>query len=182
MNADIEAILRGLGSYLEDARKVYGIEIVEKGTQDDTLVVETSRTDSVYPTTEEVYSEVQKLERFVKEHGGRVTGHPIMNVTSGPGTYKLRVALPVDREGKEEGDMRYHSLPQRVPWLEADVRGGELTVREALRQMENYIADHQKTVMAIPFLSLVTDRMAEPDTSKWVTRIYYPIFYSTQAP
>ena len=27
---------------------------------------------------------------------------------------------------------------------------------------------------AIPFESLITNRLEEPDTSKWVTKIYYP--------
>jgi hypothetical protein len=30
--------------------------------------------------------------------------------------------------------------------------------------------------MAIPYQSLVTDRMKEPDTMKWLTRLYVPVF------
>jgi hypothetical protein len=43
-------------------------------------------------------------------------------------------------------------------------------------QMKNYISDYQRTVMAIPFQSLVTDRRKEADTTKWLTKLYFPIF------
>jgi len=64
-----------------------------------------------------------------------------------------------------------------VPWkvLTAEVRGGIWTVKEAMHQMDIYIADYQKTAMAIPFQSLVTNRMEEPDTLKWITGIYTPV-------
>jgi hypothetical protein len=41
--------------------------------------------------------------------------------------------------------------------------------------MELYISDHERVPPAIPFLSLVTNRMLEPDSSKWITLIYYPV-------
>jgi hypothetical protein len=59
--------------------------------------------------------------------------------------------------------------------LRAEVKGGNATVEEALHQMKIFISDYQKTAMAIPFESLVTDRSKEPDTSKWITRIYTPV-------
>jgi hypothetical protein len=37
------------------------------------------------------------------------------------------------------------------------------------------VQDHQRVAPAIPFQSLVTDRTKQPDTSKWVTRLYWPI-------
>ena len=44
-----------------------------------------------------------------------------------------------------------------------------------MKQMEQYVSDHKYVRIAIPFQSLVTDRMNEPDSSKWITKIYYPI-------
>ena len=41
------------------------------------------------------------------------------------------------------------------------------------------MTDNALSSPAIPFESLVTNRMQEPDTSKWVTKIYYPGFLST---
>ena len=64
----------------------------------------------------------------------------------------------------------------RGHYLETDVHGGSGAVNSALDRMNNYISDYGRTVMAIPFFSLMTDRSKEPDTTKWVTRIYYPIY------
>jgi hypothetical protein len=41
--------------------------------------------------------------------------------------------------------------------------------------MNNYISDYGRTIVAIPFASLITDRRLEPDSAKWVTRIYWPL-------
>ena len=172
---DMGSVLGGLRNYLENDRLLYGLEI-RKSRVPDTLVAETARKERAYPSTAVVYSAVQQLEQFVKGYGGKVVGYPMMNVTEDSG-YLLRVALPVDREAAPRDGILFHKLPGRMAlFLEADIHGGEWSVRQAVRQMDYYISDHQKTVMAIPFLSLVTDRRAEPDTSKWVTRLDVPFF------
>jgi len=60
-------------------------------------------------------------------------------------------------------------------YLTTEVTGGPGSVAAALSGLKDYIRDYQRTIMAIPFQSLVTDRMQVTDTTRWVTRIYYPI-------
>jgi hypothetical protein len=57
-----------------------------------------------------------------------------------------------------------------------EVRGGDYTVNQALEHLQEYMNDYQRATMAIPFQSWVTDRSAEKDTTKWVTKIYYPVY------
>jgi hypothetical protein len=59
--------------------------------------------------------------------------------------------------------------------LVAEVKGGEQRVREAAANLQNYVDDYKLKSPAIPFESLVTDRTKETDTSKWITKLYYPI-------
>jgi hypothetical protein len=61
-------------------------------------------------------------------------------------------------------------------FLAAQVLGGEGTVRNALTSMQDFISDNGKTSMAIPFSYLITNRMDEPDTSKWITQVYMPVY------
>ena len=61
--------------------------------------------------------------------------------------------------------------------LVSQVTGGEDRVKEGEKQLANYVEDYQKISPAIPFQSLVTERISEPDSTKWITRLYYPIFY-----
>jgi hypothetical protein len=56
------------------------------------------------------------------------------------------------------------------------VRGGIGTVNLALQQFQLYIQDYRRTLMALPFQQLITDRVAEPDTARWITDIYIPLF------
>jgi hypothetical protein len=42
--------------------------------------------------------------------------------------------------------------------------------------MDQYFKDYNRVAMAIPFEYLITDRLKVPDTSKWVTKIYCPVY------
>jgi hypothetical protein len=42
--------------------------------------------------------------------------------------------------------------------------------------MRNYISDHQYADAAVPYQSLITNRVTEKDTTKWVTKICYPVY------
>jgi hypothetical protein len=59
--------------------------------------------------------------------------------------------------------------------LTGEVTGGQKQIEEADRQMQLYIMDYQRSIIAIPFQMLITDRTKEPDSTKWITRIYYPV-------
>jgi hypothetical protein len=175
VHTEMGMILDSLRYYLETDSLLYGFPITASRVYD-TLVAETGRKVVAYPATADIYSLVQHLESFVKSYGGRVIGHPIMNVTHDSGWYLLRVAVPVDRQGTDRNGVVFHIMPKMALYLQADIHGGEWSVRHGLQQVENYISDHQKTRMAIPFLSLITDRRIEPDTARWVTQIDYPFF------
>jgi hypothetical protein len=56
-----------------------------------------------------------------------------------------------------------------------EVKGGPYSIDKATRQVQYYMSDHQRAAPAIPFQSLITDRRNETDTSKWITKIYYPV-------
>ncbi|HCL84759.1 MAG TPA: hypothetical protein DIC22_12330, partial [Chitinophagaceae bacterium] len=60
-------------------------------------------------------------------------------------------------------------------FLCAEVKGGPFTVNEAVKQLDFFLQDHNKTQIAIPFQQLITNRLSEPDTSKWITRVYLPV-------
>lgn len=173
--AGMQATLSKLGSRLEDQRLMYGMDISEGNTMDSVLV-STVRVFDRYPSDSAIYLLIGKLRQFVRQHGGHVAGYPMVNVTNQlRGTCKVEVGLPTDRLLSAGSNILARRLI-RVVFLVADVHGGDGTVREAVRQMANYVSDYQRTVMAIPYQSLVTDRMKERDTTKWITRLFVPVF------
>jgi hypothetical protein len=139
------------------------------------LLVESTHMTGQYPSTGDIYSLVKKLQRFILLHHGLVTGSPMVNIMEKGGKFELRVAIPTNQPVSENDSITNRTLPGNK-FLEAEVKGGDATVNEAMAQMNNYISDYHRTVMGIPFLSLETDRSAEPDSTKWMTRICYPIF------
>jgi hypothetical protein len=61
-------------------------------------------------------------------------------------------------------------------FIVTDVVGGSHTIAQTYQQIHHYFQDYRRTSMAIPFEYLVTDRQQVTDTSKWLTRIYAPVY------
>ncbi len=171
---NMEGILIGLRSFIENKANAYGLSIHEGSTRDSFLV----GIKSVYhdpPATADIYTLVNTLKKFIARSGARETDHPMLNITSVSQGYQASLAIPEDKDLHVTGNMFTQKLvPGR--YLITDVAGGEYAVKTALAGLQNYVTDYQRTSMAMPFQSLVTDRSAEQDTTKWVTRIYYPVY------
>ena len=60
--------------------------------------------------------------------------------------------------------------------LTGEVKGGVYVVTQAEQELKNFVTDFRRMSPAIPYQSLITNRMQETDTAKWITRLYYPIF------
>ncbi|WP_205512987.1 hypothetical protein [Longitalea arenae] len=171
----IDEIMYGLKQFLEKTENVYGIAI-QKTTVKDTLLLSTRQVFNARPSTQNIYSLINKLKTYIQQEGAIETGYPMLNVqpkNSRP--FETMVAIPINKAVKETNDM---VIKKMVPGyiLVAEVSGGDLTAAHAFSQMENYLADHRYESPAIPFYSLVTNRLTETDTTKWVTRINYPVF------
>jgi hypothetical protein len=89
--------------------------------------------------------------------------------------YKVQVALPVNKKLPELGDISSKQMLKDGNILTAEVIGGLNKIDGAMEQFEKYISDYQRSIIAIPFQSLITDRSKEKDSTRWVTKIYYPV-------
>ena len=171
---DMATILSGLVSFLDNKENIYGINLHVVMSKDSTMVATKSVTKE-YPLTAEIYNLINSLKKYIKSNGATENNFPMLNVRKLEDTeFETMVAIPTNKQLKGNGKIFFSRY---VPWkvLTAEVHGGNSTVEEALHQMKVYMSDYQKTAMAIPFQSLVTDRMKEPDTLKWITNIYVPV-------
>lgn len=175
LKKNMSATLGQLASFLSDKKNVYGYSIQRTSTID-TLLVTTKTVLPYYPLTPDVYRLVDTLRKYVGIQEARQTGPPIMNVTQlDDHAFQLMVALPTDRPLPGNKDIFFRKM---VPgaFMVADVKGGDNSVVHALQQMHLYFDDYKKTAMAIPFAALITDRTHEPDSNRWITRIYAPVY------
>jgi hypothetical protein len=171
----MDDVLQQLKLFASKTENIYGFGVHETSTKDTILI--TAKTNlTQYPSTNDIYNLVDKLENYAVRSDAQITGYPMYNVTKTEGdTMRLMVAIPVNKELEQSASV---STVRMVPgrFLVAQITGGEETVKNALNQMHLYFAEHNRTAMAIPFSYLITNRKQEPDTAKWITKIYAPVF------
>jgi hypothetical protein len=171
----VEKALFNFADYLKHDENVYGFKVNQQSTVDTMLVAVKFKT-SGYPSLNDIYKHIHQLELYLKEKRAVRTGYPMLNTTMNyDSSYKCMVAIPINRKIDDGGDMFFvRMVPAR--FLTMDFTGGPNTIRHAHKVMQQYFADYKRVAMAIPFEYLVTDRETESDTTKWVTRIYAPVY------
>jgi hypothetical protein len=174
LQKNMSDILNHLKTFLGQNEKVYGIYLHEIISKDSTLIA-TKCVTTAYPSTSDIYKLISNLKKYIINHDAKENNFPMLHVMKvNDTTYETMVAIPINKYLKGNDTIFNKRF---VPWkvLTAEVRGGNYTVHEALHQMKVFINDYRKTAMAIPFESLVTDRSKQPDTLRWITRIYTPV-------
>lgn len=172
---NMNLILVSFLTFIVDSKKIYGIKIDRTMVRDTILATSTILTAS-YPETAKIYNLINEVKAYAVKNGGKPVNVPMLNVSRDPkGAYNTMVALPIDKNIKSSNAI---SVNRMVPGniLVTEIKGGPGNVAEGFIQIKNYMNDFKLTSPAMPFESLVTDRSKEPDTSKWITKIYYPIF------
>ncbi len=175
LHASMGYVLQQLQAFVVNKKNVYGLNI-ERTLVTDSLLI-TSKTISLqYPSHEHYYKMIKQLQDYVMVSGASPSNYPMLNIALIDSNHiETTVAIPVNKEIKDNGSIRFKRMfPGNI--LTAEVKGGVITVEEGFRQLNNYVSDYQLVPPAISFQSLVTDRLAERDSAKWITKLYYPIF------
>lgn len=175
ISRDAAALLKNINDHYASITALYGYDIRKEHVVDSTLLTNIKEVKG-YPGTEKVYSLVDELKAYIKSQGAAETGYPMINIfTKDSINYLLKVAIPVNKKLPDAGTMSYRWMLGGGNILITEVKGGNEALKKAYRQIELYISDFKRVAPAIPFESLVTDRRLQPDSSQWITRIYYPV-------
>ncbi len=172
IKSEVQKFLSDLRKW-EQADHTYGFAVNRERVKD-TSFIATSFTTDAYPATRVIYEHIGLLEQYATKQGAEVVGYPMLHVQTTGSGFEAMVALPLNKVLPETGAFK----PKRMIMgniLTAEIKGGAARVEESMQQLHHYVADHSYASPAIPFLSLVTNRMEEQDSTKWVTKIYYPI-------
>lgn len=176
LKKDFKQFLAAVKPFFENEKNTYGMEIETQRVKDSTLI-SLKKTFDHYPTTEDVYSLITDVKNYIQTKGGEESNAPMLNIFSvADNRYDVMVGIPTKTDVEEQEPFKRKKMILGYI-LVGDVKGGMATVAAAEKRMADYAFDHQKTAPAIPFQSLITDRMQEKDSSKWITRIYYPVLY-----
>jgi len=172
---NFSSILQSLNKTYSKIAGLYDFDIQKKHVVDSILIF-TSRETKGYPSVEKVYAMIDELKDYIKKHSATETGFPMQNIyTADSINYLIKVAIPVDRRLPDSGNIHYRRMLPNGNMLITEVKGKQEEINKAYQQIINYVSDYGRTSPAIPFESLVSDRRKERDSTKWITRIYYPV-------
>jgi hypothetical protein len=174
ISKNMNGVLANLKKFISVPQNVYEIPIHRTSFRDTTMLSAKYIT-SVYPGPVEIYGYLHDVEKSIQKQKGVISDYPLVNVRLiDSGQYETQVAIPTTQELKDDGKIfSRHMVPGN--FLTAEVKGGPNAIREAMLQLDYFLRDYKKIQMAKPFEQLVTNRLAEPDTSKWITRVFLPV-------
>ena len=175
INSDLSTILEKMDKFYSQPENIYSFNI-NKAKVIDSFLIATSAVHKGYPGDSYIYKLVDKLRLYAIDNTAKESGFPMLNVsTTDSINFDVKVAIPIDKLLPSSGDILQKRMLGRGNILVAEVRGGVEIINQAIEQMQKYVDDYQRKTPAIPFCSLITDRTKEPDSSKWVTKIYFPV-------
>ena len=172
-----QQLLKSLSNFLAKPENIYGTTMQQTFVKDTTLISIKAATVQ-YPTVSDIYKNIEILQKFAKQNNAIQTNPPMLhilkNMESG---YNFMVAIPVNKWIANSGAiMGKRMLPGGNMLESGEVVGGFYTVDNYLKELENYKTDLNSISPAIPYQSLITDRLKVADTNLWVTKLYYPVF------
>lgn len=172
---NMDEVLVNLKAFLSKIENVYGIPIVRNHLKD-TLFVTAKTILPTPPSNADIYALIKKIQDYAARNNVKQTGSPIYNVTEMENKrYQLMAGIPLDRSLKEVDGFSMKYMV-KGSFIITEVVGGDYTVNKASESLLQYFQDFHKTSMAMNFTMLVTDRMLQPDSSKWITKLYQPVY------
>jgi hypothetical protein len=176
LNDNVVELILDIKKYFSSPENVYGMKIVEDKIKDSTMITVKQMFDH-YPGTEEIYTMIHSVQKYIRENNGEQTNFPMLNVhKEGQSRFQVMVGIPTRVDLPAKGNFELKKMVLGMV-LRGEVKGGVERVKEGEKELAYYVTDHHKYSPAIPFQSLVTDRIAQADSTQWITRLYYPVFY-----
>lgn len=178
LKKDIQSILAAAEKFYADTANLYGGIKIRRDFVKDSSLVFTYDTSAGYPSSEKIYSLVNELRNYITVFSAKAVDSPMLNIyTADNRHYLTKVAIPTNKPLPSAGKISYKWMLARGNILTADIQGDSKKVEQAFTAVDNYVHDFELASPAIPFYKLITNRLAEKDSTKWKTRIYYPVMY-----
>lgn len=175
LEAALTGLLDSLSDLLSKDKTIYGLDIRKEKVPFQHFLA-TRTTYDHDPSVAEIYQLIAGAREFVAKSGAKETDHPILNVKTDDSVhFETQIAIPIDKDIPGNETFAHKWMMKGGNILSADVEGGPETLKKANQQMLQYITDHRRSMIAAPFQMLITDRAKEADSTKWKTRLYYPV-------
>ena len=172
----LDILIEHLKNNIAIEENLYGFK-VQSIKVSDSVLISTRRTFNHYPNDTEIDSMIQLLRKYISSSHAVEKNYPMLNIhVEGTNNYVAMVAIATERLLPANSIFSPKLVLKGGNVLEASFTGGPAAIKKAFDNFENYRSDYGIQSPAIPYQLLITDRLKESDTSKWVTKFYYPIF------
>jgi hypothetical protein len=169
-------ILTSINHFLVDNKNIYGVTIKKTTRLDSTLIAIKNSTHH-YPTVKDIYTNIEQLQNYAIANNAKATNPPMLHIQQVDNTWSFMVALPIDKDLPSKNNILSKRMLPGGKFLETEnIIGGFSLIDSNSRAVYNYLSDFSYMSPAIPFQSLITDRTKVSDSTKWITKLYYPIY------
>ncbi|MBO9618743.1 MAG: hypothetical protein J7539_06855 [Niabella sp.] len=161
--------------YFENPENIYGCKILKEKVTDSVLLVAQRRFNR-RPGTAELYSIIADLKTYAQKYQVAQTNYPMLNINNAASSvFTATLALPIQKEIPSDSIFVIKKMVLGNI-LMVEVKGGPQAIEQHRKELLQFVNDNNLTSPAMPFVSLVTDRIAVPDSTQWITRLYYPVY------
>ncbi len=175
LKQSMAGLMDQLKIFLDSSANMYGITVKETQLKDSVLIT-TKILTAKYPTVEEIYTQVKKLSDYASSKNAGINNSPMLFVNKIDDThYESMIGIPINKVIEQTNDMRIKRMPYKGNIFVTEIKGGPSVIQKSFEQLNTYLLDSKRVSPAIPFEMMITDRSKETDTTKWITRWYYPV-------
>ena len=181
LGKDFEATLAGLKKHTESLESSSTEEyVMEMGMTPAWMVMtisDSATSSDISQKFGELYGEIGEE---VKKQGLQQSG-PVFAIydnvqhnADGSMKFWFKAGVPVDKKGKDGGRVKYWETTSGNA-VKCNYYGGYSNMEPCHDAINKYITDNGKTIIGAPWEVYITDPGSEPDSTKWLTEIYYPV-------
>jgi effector-binding domain-containing protein len=176
LGKDFDKTLAGLKGYTEGLPKETAATwVVETITTSPAQVMSIKVTTSGMAFTEKLGESYGTIMAAMGKQGVMQAG-PVYAIYYkwSADTVEMEPGIVVDKAGKTDGNVIASEM-KPVKAIKVDYYGDYPGTEKAHYFMDDWAKQNNVIISGPPWEEYVTDPKAEPDTSKWLTRIYYPV-------
>jgi len=168
-------LLDEMKSFVEQPINIYGFDIKEI-TLNDTLLLVTKFKCDKRPTNNQIYTAADEIEKYLKQFNQKAINNPMVTILDNQNyDYTVMVGLSINSIVPETDKFKLKRMPVNGKMFITNVTGGDLSIQNGYEALKNYLLDAKRPSPAVPFELLINDRRLNLDSTKWQTRIYYPV-------
>ena len=175
LKESMAGLMDQLKIFLDNSSGIYGINVKETQLKDSVLITKKILSPK-YPSVEEIYKQVKLLSDYAASKNATIQNSPMLFVNKIDDIhYQSMIGIPINKVIEQTNDMRIKRMPYKGNIFVTEIKGGPSVIQKSFEQLNTYLLDSKRVSPAIPFEMMITDRSKETDTTKWITRWYYPI-------